>query len=151
MTQSNPEAVAQVSKTIDAPADKVWKTMTSTDPADRFFMGATVDSDFQVGSPITFKGDYEGKSFEDKGQILEARPQRRLSFSHFSASSGQPETPDNYHTVTFDLQPDGDATKVTLTQANLTGGVSASDRLHKAQYEKNWSGVLDGLSKAVGH
>lgn len=145
------EPVAQVSKTIDAPAQDVWEALTSPEQSSKFFMGATVDSDFQVGSPITFRGEYEGKSFEDKGQILEARPAQRLSFSHYSAASGKPETPDNYHTVTFELQPEGDATKVTLTQANLTGGVSASDREQRAQFEKNWSGVLDGLSRAVGH
>ena len=40
--------------------------------------------------------------------------------------------------------------KVTLTQSNLTCGVKASDVEHRAEYEKNWAMVLDGLAKAVG-
>ncbi len=145
------EPVAQVSKTIDAPADKVWETLTTADPSNTFFMGATVDSDFQVGSPITFSGVHEGKSFEDRGQVLIADPQRRLSFSHFSPMSGAPDTPDNYHTVTIDLRPADEGTEVVLTQANLTGGVSDTDRENRAKFEKNWAGVLDGLAKAVGN
>ena len=61
--------------------------------------------------------------------------------------SGTPDTPANYHVVTFDLAPQGVATLVTLSQANLTGGVTASDKTHRADYEKNWSTVLDGLAK----
>lgn len=145
------EPVAQVSRTIDAPADKVWATLTTADPSNTFFMGATVESDFQVGSPITFSGVHEGKSFQDRGQVLAAEPNRRLSFSHYSPMSGEPDTPDHYHTVTIDLRPAGGATEVVLTQANLTGGVSDADRDNRAKFEKNWSGVLEGLSKAVSN
>jgi hypothetical protein len=34
-----------------------------------------------------------------------------------------------------------------LSQANLTGGVRPSDVEHRADYEKNWSRLLDGLAK----
>jgi len=40
---------------------------------------------------------------------------------------------------------------VTLTQSNLTGGVRPSDVEHRADYEKTWSTLLDGLDKAVAH
>ena len=53
--------------------------------------------------------------------------------------------------VTFDLRSEPQGTLVTLTQSNLTGGVRQSDIEHKADYEKTWSMVLDGLDKAVAH
>lgn len=93
------------------------------------------------------KGEYKGKAYEDKGEIMTFAPPRQLSFSHWSGMSGQPDTPENYHLVTFDLVPNGWATKVTLSQANLMGGVTASDKEHRAEYEKNWASVLDGLAK----
>ena len=144
------DSVVQISKTIDAPAEAVWDALTSAEAASSYFMGARVDSDFQVGSPITFKGEWEGKSFEDKGEILEAEPERRLSFSHFSPTSGADE-PENYHKLTFELRPNGDATEVVLTQDRLVGGPSASDMKNREQFEKNWREVLDGLSKSVSH
>ena len=145
------EPVAQVSRNIEAPAADVWDALTSAEKASTFFMGATADSDFEVGSPITFEGQHEGKSFSDKGEVLEAEPGKRLKFSHWSAMSGAPDTPEHYHTVSFDLEPQGEKTRVTLTQANLQGGVTEADREHRARFEKNWQTVLDGLSKAVGH
>jgi hypothetical protein len=60
--------------------------------------------------------------------------------------SGGRDAPENYHVVTFELTPQGDETAVTLTQSNLTGGVKPSDREHRADYEKNWRAVLDGLA-----
>ena len=53
--------------------------------------------------------------------------------------------------VTFELEPEREATRVTLTQSNLTGGVRPSDVEHRADYEKIWSAVLDGLDKTVSH
>jgi hypothetical protein len=38
-----------------------------------YYLGAEVQTDWQVGSPITFKGEWEGKSYEDKGEILRGR------------------------------------------------------------------------------
>ena len=145
------EPTAQVSRVVAAPADEVWTALTTPETVKRFFMGADVTSDFRVGSPIRFKGEFKGKSYEDKGEILEAEPRRRLSFSHYSAMSGAPDAPENYHVVTFELQPDRDSTKVTLTQSNLKGGVKPSDVEHRQDYEKNWAGVLDGLNQAVTH
>jgi uncharacterized protein YndB with AHSA1/START domain len=152
MPQSTaPEQTAQVSRMVTASPDEVYDALTSPAQLKQFFFGADVQSDFKVGSKVRMKGEFNGKPYEDKGEVKEAVPGERLSFSHWSGASGQPDTPENYHLVTFELEPAGEATKVTLSQANLTGGVTASDREHRADYEKNWQGVLDGLAKTVGH
>jgi uncharacterized protein YndB with AHSA1/START domain len=145
------ETTAQVSRTVAAPVEQVWRVLTDARKVGPLFMGSTVDTDFHLGSPITFKGEFKGKSYEDKGEILGVDECRRLSFSHYSGMSGAPDEPENYHVVTFDLRPESDGTRVTLTQSNLTGGVRQSDIAHKADYEKTWSMVLDGLDKAVAH
>ena len=143
------EPTAQVSRTLHAPVDEVWRVLTDARKVGSLFMGSTVETNFHVGSPITFRGEFKGKAYEDKGEILDVHKGRRLSFSHYSGMSGAPDKPENYHVVTFDLDPQREATRVTLTQSNLTGGVRPSDVTHKADYEKTWSAVLDGLDKAV--
>jgi hypothetical protein len=60
--------------------------------------------------------------------------------------SGTADAPANYHVVTFDLTTDDEGTNVILTQANLIGGVTTADVNHRADYEKNWSSVLEGLA-----
>lgn len=137
---------AQVEKRIAASAQTIWTALTTPAALKQFFFGADVVTDWKVGSPIRMKGEFKGTGYEDKGDIVTFDEQRRLSFSHWSAMSGQADTPANYHLLTFDLVPQGEVTKVSLTQANLLGGVTASDVAHRAEYEKNWASVLDGLA-----
>lgn len=145
------EPTARVSKTMDALADEVWDALTTPRKLKTFFFGADVESDFRVGSSIRMRGEFKGKPYEDKGEVLAADKARRLSFSHYSPASGAPDTPENYHVVTYELTPEGRQTRVTLTQSNLTGGVRAADIAQRAEFEKTWAAVLDGLSKAVAH
>jgi uncharacterized protein YndB with AHSA1/START domain len=142
---------AQVSKHVDAPPSDVWKAITDPVRLKRFFFGAEVESSWEPGDPIRMRGEFKGKAYEDKGEIREAAPGKRLSFSHYSPLSGAPDKRENYHVVTFDLDPDGEGSKVTLSQSNLDGTVKASDKEHRAEYEKNWQGVLDGLAKEFAH
>ena len=75
-----------------------------------YMFGTTVTSDWVVGSPIVWKGDWQGRGYEDKGIILQAVPERVLEYSHFSPLAGNPDVPENYHIVTVELSPDGDRT-----------------------------------------
>lgn len=144
------ERTAQVHQVIEASASRVWTALTTPATLKQFFFGADVATDWRVGNPIRMTGEFKGKRYEDKGEILTFEPQRHLSFSHWSALSGKPDTPANHHIVSFELSPEGAATKVTLSQANLTGGVTAADIEHRAEYEKNWTSVLDGLARLFG-
>ena len=50
---------------------------------------------------------------------------------------------------TTKLHQTDDGTTVVLTQSSLAGGVSAADRDSRADYEKNWTTVLEGLKATV--
>ena len=102
-------------------------------------MGATVKTDWEVGHPITFSGKWKDKSFEDKGEILSFRPEKEMSYSHWSPLSGADDVPENYHVVHIALDDAGGGTKVTLEQSNLKGGVTDEDKASRADYEKNWT------------
>ena len=143
------EAVARVTKTIPAPAANVWRALTTPSTLKTYFMGAEVESNWTVGGLIRFRGEYKGRAYEDHGEIRSFEPARRLAFSHFSPLSGAKDAPENYNLITIDLAPEGERTRVTLTQSKLEGAPSEADRQHRAEFEKNWSGVLEGLSRAV--
>jgi len=138
---------AQVDKVITASAPEIWTALTTPVALKKFFFGADVVTNWKVGSPIRMKGEFKGKPYEDKGDIVAFDAPRQLSFSHWSAMSGQADAPANYHLVTFDLAPEGEVTLVTLSQANLMGGATSSDIEHRADHEKKWASVLDGLAK----
>jgi len=138
---------ASASTTMQASKDDVWAALTTPELLKQYFFGADVKSTWLPGEPITFSGSYEGKAYEDKGVILESERNRILSFTHWSALSGAPDTPENYHVVTISLDGRDGETGVRLTQENQNGAaVSAESR---QQLEKNWNMMLGGLKKTV--
>jgi len=141
---------ARSSIVVDRPRQQVWKALTDPKLVSQYFMGATVQTDWEVGHPITFSGVWKDKPFEDKGEVLEFKPEKELTYSHWSPLSGADDTPENYHVVHVALDDaSGGGTKVTLEQSNLTGKVTEMDRKSRDEYENNWSSVLKGLKKVA--
>ena len=135
--------VAKAETSIDAPIEKVWEALTSPTIIKQYMFGAEVDSNWQVGSSIVWRGERQGKPYEDKGEILEMEENRVLSYSHYSPTMGKSDTPEHYHTVTVELSADGDKTKVSLSQDN---NETEETREHS---EKNWRTMLGDLKKLL--
>lgn len=135
--------VAHAATTIHAPITTVWNALVDPAIIKQYMFGATVTSDWKEGRPIVWKGEWQGKPYEDKGVILHVRPNRLLQYSHFSPLTGQPDTPDNYHTVTIALAEQPNGTHVSLSQDN---NATDESRVHS---EKNWTGMLAGLKKLL--
>ncbi|HLK92898.1 MAG TPA: SRPBCC domain-containing protein [Polyangia bacterium] len=134
---------AEADVTIRGSLSQVWDALVNPDKIKRYMFGATVESEWQVGGPIVWRGQWKGKPFEDKGRILEIQRQRRLRYSHFSPLSGAPDRPENYHTVTIQMDgPDG-AVHVELSQDhNPTEEAREESR-------RNWTAMLGELKKTV--
>ncbi len=139
----NDKLIAQATTTIHAPASRVWEALTKPDLIKQYLFGSDVISDWKVGSPIIYKGEWEGKSFEDKGKILEMKPEKLLRSTHWSPLSGVPDTPENYHTVTYELSEKDGSTDVTISQDN---NASEEERAHS---EQNWKTVLDNMKRLL--
>jgi uncharacterized protein YndB with AHSA1/START domain len=128
---------------IDAPPKKVWTALTDPDEIEKYMFGSHVVTDWKPGSPIVWKGEYEGKKYEDKGKILEFEPERRLRVTHFSPLSGEEDVPANYHTLTYELEGNGETTRVALKQDN-------NPTPEAAEHSKaNWEKMLSGLKEVV--
>jgi uncharacterized protein YndB with AHSA1/START domain len=133
--------IARASIDIHAPREKVWKALVDPAAIRQYMFGTHVISDWQEGSPIVWKGEWEGKPYEDKGVILLFKPGEKLQYSHFSPLSELPDVPEDYHTVTIELTSEGDQIRVTLEQDN---NESEEARSHS---EKNWKMMLDSMKK----
>ncbi|HEY9013863.1 MAG TPA: SRPBCC domain-containing protein [Gemmatimonadales bacterium] len=135
--------IARASITVTAPPEQVWSALVTPAAIKQYMFGTTVTSDWKEGGPITWKGEWQGRKYEDKGKILQFKPGRALQYTHFSPLAGLPDRPENYHTVTIQLSPEGSATRVSLTQDN---NPTEEARAHS---EKNWEMMLQGLKKFV--
>jgi len=117
----------------------VWDALVNPLVIKQYMFGAEVESEWEVGSPIVWKGEWQGKPYEDKGVILQLETARRIQYSHFSPLSGHPDVPENYHTVTVELSDDGALTLVELSQDNN------SSEEAREQSRTNWKQMLGAL------
>jgi uncharacterized protein YndB with AHSA1/START domain len=62
--------VATAETEIEAPPKRVWTALTDPDEIEKYMFGSHVVTDWKPGSPIVWKGEYEGKKYEDKGKVL---------------------------------------------------------------------------------
>jgi uncharacterized protein YndB with AHSA1/START domain len=137
------DLIANASITIDAPIGDVWDALVNPTAIKEYMFGTDVISDWHEGSPIAWRGTWQGTTYEDKGLILRLQPGRLLEYTHFSPLSGLPDRPENYHTVTIDLHDEGAHTLVSLAQDNNPTQEA------QAHSEKNWGMMLADLKAFV--
>jgi uncharacterized protein YndB with AHSA1/START domain len=135
--------VARTQMTIHASPTKVWEALTTPQLVKKYMMGADVKSDWKVGSPLTYTGEYDGKHFEEKGVIKKIEPGKVLQATNFSTTSGKEDKPENYVLVTWELHERAGDTIVAVSQDGISNekGVEGS--------KANWTGVLEGLKKTI--
>jgi uncharacterized protein YndB with AHSA1/START domain len=137
--------VAKASTTINASSAVVWDALVNPESIKKYMFGTTVTTNWHEGSPIYWKGEWKGRSYEDKGIVLHFRPPHNLEYSHYSPLSGKPDVPENYHTVSIELKDEGNRTHVSLRQDN---NPTEEAREHS---QKNWETMLKGLKQFVEH
>jgi len=128
--------------TINAPVEKVWNALTNPEMVKKYFFGSDLRTDWKVGSTINFTGEYEGKSYNDKGIVQEYEPNRKLVFSYLSDWSGKEDRPENYLLVGYEVRGVDGGTELTITQTNYDA--------EKAKHsEENWAAVVGEMKKLV--
>jgi uncharacterized protein YndB with AHSA1/START domain len=129
---------------INAPPSKVWEALTDPTIVKQWLFGTDMSvSGWEVGGQVRYTGVWEGKTYEDKGEILEIEPSKKLVSTYFSGLSGKEDKPENYQKVSYELVPQVDATKLVITQE---GNETEESAKHS---EGNWNMVLESLKKIV--
>ncbi|HYG83960.1 MAG TPA: SRPBCC family protein [Verrucomicrobiae bacterium] len=134
---------ASTNITINAPRSAVWEALTTPALVKQYFFGTDLVTTWEVGTPIYFRGEWEGQQYEDKGTVLEFAPETSLAFNYWSPASGIEDKPELYQVIRYELTDEGDGTKVTITQSN----VDAQERANHSV--ENWQQVLEGMKKLV--
>ena len=61
----------------------VWNALVDPAIIKQYMFGTTVTSDWKEGSPIVWKGEWQGKPYEDKGVILRMQPHASAAVQPF--------------------------------------------------------------------
>ncbi|REE90672.1 uncharacterized protein YndB with AHSA1/START domain [Paenibacillus taihuensis] len=94
--------------------EKLWEALTSSEFTEQYFFGSRIESDWKIGSKVTYS---RGGEVTDYGTILKCEPHRLLSFTwnYVADKSGRAEPSQ----VTFTLVPMNGSVKLTLKHENL--------------------------------
>lgn len=128
---------------IHASLTKVWEALTDPKMIKQYFFGTDAKTDWKPGSPITFTGEWQGKTYKDKGEVLEVEKNKLLKYTYWSSMSGMEDKPENYVIVTYALAGTDGNVDLTITQENIP------DEKSKTHSEENWRKVAEGLKKVV--
>ena len=137
------DITGKVSIHINATTDKVWEALTTPETIKKYFFDTDAISDWKVGSPLIFKGEWQGKKYEDKGTILENIPGKTFQYDYWSSMSGIEDKQENYLIITYSLVKKDDGTDLTITQENI------QDEKTKAHSEQNWTKVITDLKNLL--
>jgi uncharacterized protein YndB with AHSA1/START domain len=94
--------------------EKLWSALTDTDFMRQYWFNMRVESDFKKGSP--WKIVFEDGRIADSGEILEAKPPKRLVIKW--RNEFKPELKaEGFAICTMELEPVDDAVKLTITHS----------------------------------
>ena len=137
------ELILEKKINIKAPVSKVWDALTNPELIKEWLFGTNVISDWKVGSPILFTGNWQGKAYEDKGTVLKFDVEKAFRYNYWSSFSGLPDSAENYSVITFDLTPGDNETILTLTHSNFE-----TETMYE-HLDKNWGATLDTMKRLI--
>lgn len=100
----NKNLIASSKITIKSTPEKVWDILTNPVKIKEYLFGTEVITDWKIGSPIIFQGEYDGQQYKDKGNVIENKKNELLKYDYWSRFSGLEDKPENYSLVTYKIE-----------------------------------------------
>jgi len=136
---------------INAPAAKVWDALTKPEQTKKYMFGCETVSDWKAGSELLWRGSYEGKEMVFvKGRILEIKSPSLLKYTVIDPNASYPDIPENHLNVTYELNAQGNQTKLVVIQDGFEGAAEGEKR-YKDTYNngEGWNPILVQIKKIV--
>lgn len=136
---------------INAPASKVWDALTNPEQTKKYMFGCETVSDWKKGSPLLWRGSYEGKEMVFvKGNIVDIQPGKFLAYTTIDPNSAIEDIPENYLTVTYSLSEENRQTNLTVTQGDYATVADGEARYKEASNNgEGWNPILVEIKKLV--
>jgi uncharacterized protein YndB with AHSA1/START domain len=131
--------------TINAPLERVWAALTQPELVKQYFFGTDLVTTWEPQTPIYFRGEWEGKPYEDKGTVLSFVPLQSLEYNYFSSWSDVEDAPENYQIIRYKVKPLGAKTMLVIEQHNID---TIDKKVHSLQ---NWKGLMVEIKKLLEH
>lgn len=113
--------------TILATKEAVWKALTDPELVKLWQYGSELSTDWQVGSAIRFRAEWEGQVFEQWGTVLDVVPNARLRYNLFAPRPDLEDKPENYFEMAYVLTGQGDSTQLEIRQIDNRPGATQEE------------------------
>ena len=136
---------------INAPKVKVWDALVNPDQTKKYMFGCETVSDWKKGSPLIWRGMYEGKPMDFvTGIIADITPGKFLAYTTIDPNSDIDNIPENHLLVTYDLSEDNGQTVLTVTQGDYSKVANAEARYKEAYNNgEGWHPLLVQIKELV--
>ncbi len=123
--------------TLNALPDKVWDALTNPEQTRKYMFNCSVNSTWQVGSSITWQGNFEGYESGERGVILECEPEKKMKYSSIDPNFGIEMLPENYLHITYNLNRMDEQTELVMTIENFN-----QDKERLNHVSKGWDTII---------
>jgi len=127
---------------IDAPVERVFSALTSSDEIPQFYPLKSVESTWTVGSEVLYKGEVEGAPFTDYGVIEQLESPCVYRYRYWSDNHGTQRVAENFLSIEYRLEGADEGTRLTLVQRNIK-----SPDLYQLMDTQVWDFLLGSLKK----
>jgi hypothetical protein len=129
---------------FNAPIEKVWAALTEPDIVKKWQYGSDLITDWQVGSSIQFRAEWEGNVFEQWGTVLEVVPNKIIKYSLFAPRPDLEDKPENYFTMSYILTKENRLIKLEIIQEdNRAGAKQAEPQGEENPVLKNLKSIIE--------
>jgi uncharacterized protein YndB with AHSA1/START domain len=126
-----------IEKVYQAPVDRVWKAISNKEDMRQWYFDL---SDFkpEVGFEFEFEGKNEGHTYIHQCRVTEVVMEKKLQYTwKYKGYEGL-----SY--VTFELFPEGDATRLKLTHEGLET-FPGTEAFKKESFAQGWTALISRL------
>jgi uncharacterized protein YndB with AHSA1/START domain len=124
-----------IERTFNAPADKVWKALTNIDEIRQWYFKLD-EFRAEKGFEFEFEGGPDDRKYLHKCRITEVVPGKKLQYSwRYEGYEGN-------SFVTFELTPEGNKTRLTLTHEGLETFPMSNKDFDKKNFIQGWTQII---------
>ena len=107
---------------VNASLDRVWDVLTRPSFIKQWQFGSDLITDWETGSDIRFRTEWEGKVFEQWGKIIEIVPYKLIRYSLFAPLPDLEDKPENYFVMNYILNEQKTSIRLDIIQEDNRPG-----------------------------
>lgn len=130
---------------INAPIASVWDALVNPEQTKKYMFGCETVSDWKIGSPLLWRGHYQGQDMVFvKGSIVAIEPEKLLVYTTIDPNATDiADIPENYLTVTYQLSPEQQGTRLVVSQGDYSQVANGAQRYQDTYNNgEGWNPIL---------